>query len=118
MWDNHAQMVKDLVKPGREILAMLSPNQAHLWHMATGISGEAGELIDAIKKYVVYGAPLDIDNVIEELGDLEFYMEGLRFRLGITREATLQANMRKLAIRYSEGYNDEAAVERTDKEEG
>lgn len=38
--------------------------------MATGVSGEAGELLDAVKKSVVYKKPLDRENVVEELGDL------------------------------------------------
>ncbi len=115
----HPEMVRALVKPGHELLATLSHTKCDLWHAATGIVGEAGELIDAIKKNVVYNKPLDRENVIEELGDLEFYMEQLRQRLGITREECLDANIAKLAKRY-EGltYSDKAAQERKDKEEG
>jgi NTP pyrophosphatase (non-canonical NTP hydrolase) len=85
-------------------------------HMAIGISGEAGELLDAIKKQVIYRKPLDRENVLEELGDLEFYMEGIRQGLGITREQCLEANIAKLGKRY-EGmkYTDGAAQERADK---
>jgi NTP pyrophosphatase (non-canonical NTP hydrolase) len=85
-------------------------------HMAIGISGEAGELLDAIKKQVIYRKPLDRENVLEELGDLEFYMEGIRQGLGITREQCLAANIAKLGKRY-EGmrYTDTAAQERADK---
>jgi NTP pyrophosphatase (non-canonical NTP hydrolase) len=81
-----------------------------------GISGEAGELVDAIKKSVMYRKPLDMEHVIEEMGDLEFYLEGLRQQLGITREQTLDANMLKLGARYSSGsYSDSQAVTRADK---
>ena len=113
---DHAEMVAKLVKPGIQILAEMNGMDAHLLHMGVGISGEAGELLDAIKKRVVYNKPLDLANVIEELGDLEFYMEGLRKSLMITREETLQANMQKLSKRY-EGlkYSDQAAQDRADK---
>ena len=75
-----------------------------------------GELLDAIKKFVVYNKELDIANVIEELGDLEFYMEGLRQCLRISREETLRENMVKLGKRYREAvYSDKAANERADK---
>ena len=84
--------------------------------MALGISGEAGELLDAIKKSVIYLRPLDIPNIIEELGDLEFYMEGLRERLNITREQVLQNNINKLTIRYGKMYSDKSANERKDKQ--
>ncbi len=111
-------MVKKLAKQGEDIVRQLSADKVDLLHMAVGISGEAGELLDAIKKHVVYNKDLDIENVVEELGDLEFYMEGLRARLLITRDLTLEKNIEKLSVRY-EGlrYTDQQAQERKDKEQ-
>jgi hypothetical protein len=58
-----------------------------------------------------------MENVIEELGDLEFYMEGLRQELGISRDLTLDRNISKLSKRYhSATYSDSQAQERADKE--
>lgn len=112
----HSDLVAALVKPGIDILEEMAPEQAHLIHMAMGISGEAGELLDAIKKSVIYNKRMDMDNVIEELGDLEFYMEGLRQELGITRQQTLQTNIDKLSVRYASlSYSDSAAQARADK---
>ena len=114
---DHAHMVMALAKPGIDIVTSLTPESAHLLHMAVGISGEAGELLDAVKKHAVYCKPVDRANVVEELGDLEFYMQGLRQGLGITREETLEANMAKLSKRYSLGkYSNEQAQERADKQ--
>ena len=117
----HSEMVTDLAKPGADILATLTPEKAHLLHMAIGISGEAGELLDAIKKYVIYNKELDVENVVEELGDLEFYIEGLRQGVNLDREHTLEKNIDKLArgpkSRYKGGkYSDKAAQERADKQ--
>lgn len=109
-------MVAKLVKPGEDILATLTPEKVDLWHMSTGVGGEAGELVDAIKKYVVYNKALDRANVIEELGDLEFYMERIRQNIGVTREQTLAACIDKLGVRYKDGYSDKAAQERADKQ--
>lgn len=116
-----ALMVKGLAKPGPDILESLTPEKAHLLHMAMGIAGEAGELLDAVKKHVIYDKPLDIENVVEEKGDIEFYMQGMRSALGITREQTIQANIAKLLTgsnaRYKLGlYTDKAAQERADKQ--
>jgi NTP pyrophosphatase (non-canonical NTP hydrolase) len=109
-------MVQTLVKSGEHILQEMDGAAMHYLHMAVGISGEAGELLDAIKKVAVYNKPLDRENVIEELGDLEFYMQGLRDSLGITREETLEANMSKLSVRYAGyQYSDQAAQNRADK---
>lgn len=113
---NHADLVKALAKPGADIVASLTPETAHLLHMAVGVSGEAGELLDAVKKASIYVKPIDRENVIEELGDLEFYMEGLRQGLGITREETLAHNVAKLSKRYASGsYSNQQAQERADK---
>lgn len=104
-------------KSGLDIVAEMTPESAHLVHMALGVAGEAGELVDAIKKHAIYGKELDIFNVIEELGDIEWYMQGIRSALGITREEVLKYNIAKLEKRYpSEGYSDTEAVARADKE--
>jgi hypothetical protein len=46
---NYTHMVKVLAKPGADIVASLTPETAHLLHMAVGVSGEAGELLDAVE---------------------------------------------------------------------
>lgn len=113
----HSELVKALVKPGEAIVKDMTASDANLMHMAIGVSGEAGELLDAIKKAVIYRKPLDLQNVIEELGDLEFFLEGIRQELQINREETLQANINKLKIRYEKlTYSDEAAQVRADKQ--
>lgn len=113
-------MVSALKKPGMDITLGLTANKVDLLHMAVGISGEAGELLDAVKKHVIYNKELDFDNVVEELGDLEFYLEGLRQNLSIIRKHTLDVNIKKLATgekaRYKLGkYSDEQAQARQDK---
>jgi len=71
-----------------------------------------------IKKHVFYNKEMNLEGLIEELGDLEFYLEGLRQGLGVTREEILEGNIAKLTKRYSEGsYSDKAANERADKNE-
>ena len=116
----HQNMVAALAKPGQDILDSLTPQKCNMLHMAVGVAGEAGELLDAAKKCVMYNKPLDRENVIEELGDIEFYMEGLRQELGITRIETLEANRAKLLTsdkaRYKLGkYTDQQAQDRADK---
>lgn len=112
----YEEMVKTLAKPGADIVETLTPEKAHYLHMAVGIVGEAGELIDGIKKAVIYNKSLDRDNMVEELGDIEFYLEGLRQGLGITREETLAGNISKLKVRYDGlKYSDAQAQARADK---
>lgn len=119
--DEHSQMVKALSKDGGEIVNSLTAEKAHVWHMASCVGGEAGELFDAVKKWIVYEKQLDRENVVEELGDLEFYLEGVRQGLNISREETLEHNINKLLkgknARYKNGnYSNEAAQNREDKQ--
>jgi NTP pyrophosphatase (non-canonical NTP hydrolase) len=100
----------------------LSAEQYHLIHMVIGVFGEAAELVEAVRNNVVFGKPLDLTNIVEELGDIEFYLEGLRQGTGITREESLEGNLLKLLTgekpRYgAAGYSDAAAQERADKQE-
>jgi NTP pyrophosphatase (non-canonical NTP hydrolase) len=117
MSEEYRTFVTGLIKPGQEILREMTPGQAHLWHLATGVSGEAGELIDAIKKHVVYQKVLDRANVIEEIGDLLFYIEGLMDAIGIDAEYAKEQNMAKLKRRYHDGkYSNKQAISRADKD--
>ena len=87
-----------------------------LTHAALGIAGEAGEIVDAIKKHTIYGKPLDMANIIEELGDLRFYMEAVMNLCNLSDQEVLQHNANKLAMRYKTlTYSSEAAIERADK---
>lgn len=113
---DYASFVRSRVKAPYEITMTLTGRRADLIHASMGISGEAGELLDAIKKHVIYDKELDVANVIEELGDLEFYMEQIRQRIGVTRDECIRRNIKKLSKRYSSGsYSDKEASTRADK---
>lgn len=111
----HAAMVRRLKKDPKEILLGITCNESDAIHMALGIAGEAGELVDAIKKWAIYGKDPDIENIVEEIGDLEFYMEGMRQIIGVSRRFVLDRNIEKLTKRYGRRYSDRAAIERKDK---
>ena len=112
----YEEFVTSLVKDGHKIKQELTGNECHTIHMVMGISGEVGELLDAVKKSVIYRKQLDRVNVIEELGDIEFYLEGFRQSVGISRDETIKENMDKLSKRYSKiQYTDEDAQTRADK---
>ena len=115
--DEYNKFVSSICKSGAAILSDLTKESAEKMHMAIGIAGEAGELLDAIKKHAIYAKELDMENVIEELGDLEFYMQGLRALLNLTRQQCIDANMAKLKRRYPlSTYTNAQAHARADKE--
>lgn len=116
-YDDYAAFVELLKKPGQAIIDSLDPKKADLLHMSVLLADECGELVGALKKHCIYGKELDFANVIEELGDIEFALSGIRTILGIDRERVLSDNVFKLNKRYSSGsYSDEQAKARADKE--
>jgi NTP pyrophosphatase (non-canonical NTP hydrolase) len=84
-------------------------------HWALGIAGEAGELVDPIKKNIFYNKPLDMENIQEELGDLLYYIFALIDELGLDPEYVMSDVIYKLMLRYPTGYSDKDAQERKDK---
>lgn len=112
----HDEMVRALAKSGDAILQSMNGDDAHNLHMAVGVCGEAGELMDAIKKAVIYRKPLDRANVVEEIGDLMFYITGLLQGTDISMDECINNNIQKLSKRYSSGtYTNSDAIARKDK---
>lgn len=94
-----------------------SHDQLKVLHSAMGISGEAGELMDAVKKHVLYNKPLDVENVKEELGDLLWYMALMLDQAGSSFEEVMEMNFEKLEKRYPSGFTEKHAQLRLDKGE-
>lgn len=114
---DHQEMVTVLAKDGGQIQSELKASDCHNLHMCMGAAGELGEVIDLVKKSIFYRKEIDRKALIEELGDVEFYLEGLRQGFGITRETVIAGNINKLGERYAGfQYSDQAAKQRADKE--
>lgn len=77
-------------------------NTNRLLHAGMGLSTEAGEFLDALKKPLFYGKPLDLINLREELGDIMWYVAVACSALGTTLEAEQERVIRKLRTRYSD----------------
>jgi NTP pyrophosphatase (non-canonical NTP hydrolase) len=108
-WCTYAQFVEKLAKGMNT-----SGEEAH--HYSTGMAGEAGEVLDITKKTWIYEKPLDIEHIIEEMGDLRWYYQGMLNLLGLTDEDIQAANTVKLLKRYPDGvYSNQAAIDRADK---
>lgn len=96
----------------------LDAEKMHLLHMAVGLAGEAGEMLDQVVRHIL-GDNLDGENVREEAGDASFYIVGLLNGIQTDLDETLTANKAKLlGKRYKNGYSDAAAQARADKTPG
>lgn len=89
----------------------------NLIHAALGLTGEAGEFADCIKKNFVYGRELDRENAAEELGDILWFVALACDTLGVSMVDVASQNLAKLRKRYPTVYQDELAVFRADKQQ-
>ena len=73
------------------------------WYLGLGISGEAGEVANEIKKeYRDAGEPDNREEVKLELGDVMWYFVRLCRAYGFDIEDVLDANVKKLTKRHQE----------------
>lgn len=82
-----------------------------------GLNGEAGEAIDVLKKYLYQGHPEYRQALIEELGDILWYVALCADCLDISLDEIAKRNVEKLMKRYPKGFTAEASIERKDHEE-
>ena len=80
------------------------------WSLA--LAGEVGELANRTKKVFLHGHPYDQEKVIEELGDILWYVAVYSQDIGIDLLEVAQKNISKLEKRYPEGFSSEASQNR------
>lgn len=83
-----------------------------VWN-ATGLAGEAGEVVDYIKKAIFHQHGLDIPTLVDELGDVMWYVAAICTTLGIDLEDVMHRNIDKLKARYPNGYSADDSRART-----
>jgi NTP pyrophosphatase (non-canonical NTP hydrolase) len=76
-------------------------------YAALGMAGEAGEVADEAKKSLRYPergklTPERVAKIIEEMGDVLWYIAKMCEELGIKMETVAQANLTKLEKRYAD----------------
>ena len=77
-----------------------------------GMCGEGGECADILKKYYFQGHELDRAHLIEELGDVLWYVALMASGLGVNLGDVAKQNIDKLARRYPNGFDSERSKNR------
>lgn len=80
-----------------------------------GLCGEAGEVIDIVKKHLAQGHELNREQLIKELGDVAWYLAETATALDVSLEDVLRKNIEKLERRYPDGFEKERSVNRQEK---
>ena len=79
---------------------------------ALGVTGEAGEIADLVKKGLYHGHGIDRAKLAKEVGDELWYVAVLAHALGFTLAEVAQMNVDKLRARYPEGFSEERSRNR------
>lgn len=80
-----------------------------------GLCGESGEVIDIVKKHLAQGHDLDKEKIIDELGDVAWYLAETAYSLDVDLETVLNRNIEKLKKRYPDGFDSDKSINRKDK---
>lgn len=80
------------------------PERERLLVQTLGLCGESGEVADIVKKHAWHGAPLDKAVMVDELGDVLWYLTDLATAIGVSLEDVAAANVAKLRRRYPDGF--------------
>lgn len=75
---------------------------------ALGLAGEAGEVVDDIKKRIFHGRDIPLKHTEEELGDVLWYVANIATQYGFTLDNIIEKNVQKLSERYYDMYHAES----------
>ena len=96
-------------------LKTLNPNLSKkdiLINGVMGLCGESGAAIDIVKKHLAQGHDLNKEHLIEELGDIAWYLAETAYALDISLEEVLKINIEKLKNRYPNGFDTQKSIDR------
>lgn len=83
-----------------------------LTNWSLGLSGEAGEVADTVKKIVFHDHDFDLVELAHEIGDSIWYAAALCNTIGLDLDVVMQMNMKKLTRRYPDGFDAEKSKNR------
>ena len=83
---------------------------------AMGLAGEAGEVVDIMKKHLGHGHVLVRGQLEKELGDVLWYIAAIASENNIKLSDVAHVNIMKLRARYPQGFTEERSKARLDLE--
>lgn len=81
------------------------PANAGFVNFGLGLAGEAGEVIEIIKKGAFHGKDVNLDDFRKELGDVIWYISALCTTVGLELEDVATHNIEKLKARHPQGFD-------------
>lgn len=91
-----------------------SGNDLMLMWCTLGLTGEAGEVAEHIKKGICHQHGVDRNVLVKELGDLLWYAASIAILIDVSLSDIMEQNIAKLRTRYPNGYNSADSKARID----
>jgi NTP pyrophosphatase (non-canonical NTP hydrolase) len=95
----------------------LEPRALRLLHAGVGMATEVGEFLYALYRHIYLGEELDLVNLAEEVGDMQWYCALAMDASGKSLEATMTAIIAKLKKRYPNKFTEADAANRDEAAE-
>lgn len=92
------------------------PKHSRIVNGALGLSGEAGECADHVKKHLFQHHNLDCAHLAEEIGDVLWYCAELAAGINRSLDEIAEQNIAKLRERYPDGFDPERSIHRPEYE--
>lgn len=105
-------MTFDEYQKAAERTARQVPARERFINFGMGLAGEAGEVVDYLKKVCFHGHSFDTNKLAEELGDLMWYIATVATTAGLSLDIVAVQNIEKLRKRYPDGFSEERSRER------
>ena len=99
-------------KDFQALIGRVDVRSIRLLHGAMGLDTESGEIMDSMKRHIIYGSDLNVVNIREELGDIMWYVALICDELGLTIEQICEDKIAKLRKRYPDKFTRELAENR------
>jgi len=99
-------------KPERELTTQEQMLIRHL----LGIAGEAGEMIEHVKKGIYHNHGIEPDKLHKEIGDLLWYIAAICDVMEFNLDEVMRQNILKLAERYPSGFSQLRSINRKESQ--
>ena len=107
---NHNEFTESVLRTAR----LSFSQEKQLQNILLGIAGETGEVLDCFKKQLFQDHPIDKNKIVNEVGDVLYYLYLLAYNQGFTISECMEANREKLQKRYPVTFSPEQSINRKD----
>ena len=95
----------DMNRLSANVMSATFYETATLLNDVLGLTGEAGEVSDLVKKGIFHEKGIDREHLEKELGDVMWYIALICHTFGFNLDEIMQINIDKLKARYPEGFD-------------